>query len=272
MLLAACGGAAAPTTTTTPRKVGSETEEDWRGFLAQIAGSPCRWIPGASFLACIQPGGDPSTTLIGWEANNRRYVAWRVAHDGAVSIMPGTAGNAGWQFEGPDGEITFARTAAGWDATGLAAAPVPVVADPHVKPPAATAVPASSENWRNALEGFTAVWTFSGTDHGTSATRQVHCMWIAAATFLSCKAADSDGFQLIGYEPHNARYVSYWFTPTAVDVLTATRDGRNWTFASPTQRITYGYESPLRRTFKREERAGGTWQIVTDGTLETKVE
>ncbi len=266
--LAACGGSSSAPTTTTAKAVPAETEEDWRGFLSQLAGKPCNWVPGASFLACISPGGDPTTTLIGWEANNRRYVAWRIAPDGAVSILPGAGGNEGWQFEGPDGKIEITRTATGWDATGLASATVSLDPDASTQPPAPAPMPATTESWRNTLEGFTARWTFNG----ASGTGAVHCMWIASATFLVCKTASRDGFDLIGWEPHNARYVMYRFTPSAVDVLRATRDGRDWTFASKTRRIRYGYESPIRRTLKDEELVGGSWQIVADGTLETRID
>lgn len=267
-LAAACGGSSPAPTTTTTKAVRADTEEDWRGFLALIAGTPCQWIPGSSFLACIQPAGDPTTTLIGWEANNRRYVAWRVSTDGAVSVLPGAGGNTGWQFEGTDGRVDFTRTATGWDATGLAAATVPVVTDASAPAPAPGTTPPSAENWRNTLEGFTANWTFTG----ASGNAQIHCMWIATATYLVCKTAGRDGFDLIGWEPHNARYVMYRFTASAVDVLRATRDGRNWTFASKTRRIRYGYDSPIRRTLKDEELVAGTWQIVADGTLETSID
>jgi hypothetical protein len=266
-LASACGGSPAASTTSTPTQR-AETEEDWRGFLSQIAGTPCQWIPGASFLACIAPTGDPTTTLIGWEANNRRYVAWRIDTDGAVSILPGAGGNEGWQFEGPDGRIELTRTASGWDATGLAAATVPVLGDPAAQPPAPAPNPASTENWRNALEGFTATWAFNGTPSPT----QIHCMWIATASFMVCKTIGGDGFDLIGWEPHNARYVMYRFTPSAVDVLLATRDGRHWTFASKTHRVRFGYESPIRRTLKDEALVAGSWQIVADGTLETSID
>lgn len=268
VLLIACGGSAAPGPTPPSSRAAPSGEEDWRGFLAQLAGAPCQWIPGGSFLACIAPGGDPTTTLIGWEANNRRYVAWRIDRDGAVSVLPGAGGNDGWSFEGPDGQVAFTRTAVGWDATGLAAATVPVLPDPKTQPPAPGPMPTSNENWRNALEGFTATWAFSG----APANGRVHCMWIPAATFLICKNAGRDGFDLIGWEPHNARYVMYRFTPTAVDVLRASRDGRDWTFTSKTRRVRYGYESPIRRTLKDEELVAGSWQIVADGTLETSIE
>lgn len=273
VLAAACGGSP-PASTTAPRDTPKDSVEDWRGYLGQIAGAPCNWIPGASFLACIQPAGETTTTLIGWEANNRRYVAWRLARNGTVSVMPGNAANAGWLFESPDGTITFTRDATGgWAATGLAAANVIVMPDPAARPPGPDAPPRSSEDWRSSLEPFVGDWAFIGTVRGTEGAAQLSCKWIAAATFIACTSSnDEAGFTLIGWEPHNARYAMYRFSATAVDVMVGTRTNKDWTFASAKSRATFGWDTAIRRNYKEEEAAGGGWKIVTDGTLETSIE
>ena len=271
VFLAACGGSAKPTTTapTTP----GGTEEDWRAYLAQLAGTPCRWIPGASFLACTVDG-EPTTTLLGWEASNRHYVAWRIDANGRVSVLPGMASNAGWTFEGPDGRIALTRSGAtGWTASGLASSDVTLAVEPQPVP-AASVKAASAEDWRSVLEGFVGTWTFTGTDGGELATAEVACAWIAAATFIVCKNRSHGGFELMGWEPHNQRFVRWAFAPKqpVADVMIGTRKGRDWTFASNTRRVTYGYESGIRRNFKEEAVEGSRWKIVADGAYETVIE
>ncbi len=142
LLIAACGGSAAPSTKSTTALTTPSGEEDWRGYLAQIAGPPCAWLAGSSFLACTPPD---HTTLIGWEAANRRYVAVRVSADAAPAVLPGNASNAGWAFEGPDGHIAFTRAAKGWTANGLAASDVEIAVDP--KPAALAAGTLANHSW-----------------------------------------------------------------------------------------------------------------------------
>jgi len=272
-LVAACGGSSSsgPTGTTGPRPPSGE--EDWKGYLGQLAGEPCNWIPGSTFLACIEPGGDEQTTLIGWEPNNRRYVAWRIGRDGKVAVLPGTASNAGWQFESPDGSITFTRDGKGWSATGLAAATIVQTPDPKADQAGTPSPPWSTEDWRGGLEGFVGDWAFSGVEGGAPTNSQISCKWINAATFVACKHSNhNDSFVLIGWEPQSSRYALYRFTPAGVEVMIATRDNKNWTFSGAAHRAVYVHETGIRRKYTELELRGATWEMVADGSLETGIE
>jgi hypothetical protein len=267
LLLAACGGGSAATQPTTNTNTPSASgDEDWRGYLSQIAGPPCTWIPGASFLAC-QVDGEPTTTLIGWEPNNRRYVAWYINADASVRELTGSASNSGWSFEGPGGHIDIKRASdTTWTISGISQADQTITVTPGAAPPTGPASPATSgDDWRNALEPFAGDWVFSGTERGETKVVPRGCTWIPASTFMSCQL--DDGFQIMGFEKQNRRFVIYRFKPQ-IDVLVGTRDGKNWTFASASQRISYTHDTAIRRGYKEE--AGG--QIVADGTLETSVE
>lgn len=266
VLLAACGGSSTATQTTTTPTNTPTGEEDWRGYLAQIAGPPCAWIPGASFLAC-RVDGEPTITLLGWEPNNRRYVAWYIDPDASARVLTGAASNAGWNFEGPAGHIEIKRVSdTTWTMTGISEGEQTITVTPGaVPPPGPASAAAPGEDWRSGLEPFAGDWVFSGTEGGETKVVPRGCTWIEASTFLSCQL--SEGFQLMGWEMQNQRFVIYRFKPT-VDVLVGKRDGKNWTFASATTRITYTHDTAIRRAYK-EERGG---QVVADGTLETSVE
>lgn len=265
VLLAACGGAAAPSTTT-PKATGAASEEDWRGYLAQLAGAPCRWIAGASFVACSVDDGP--LTLIGWEAIDRRYVAWRVNANG-VQVLAGAAGNAGWSFEGPDGQIMLTRVDdRTWTATGLAIETITVTTDGAPPPsPIGTAKP--DEDWRNRLHPIAATWTFTGTAaDGSDVMFGETCSWIPTSTFLHCGA--SDGFSLIGYEPHNGRYVRWTFAANGTpEVLEGTVANGSWTFTGARSRMTMTRVSPLEYTLHEETLDGGAWATVRKGAYIT---
>lgn len=278
VLLAACGGqAAAPATTTTPASADSSGEEDWRGRLAQLAGGTCRWIPDASFVYCQFPGEDGSAALIGWEPRNRRYVYWLVEPDGTVRVFPGTAGASEWSFADADARITLRREAPGWNLQ-MTSAGGDVVFASLIEPggaatPPAPATPgavADSEDWRSQIEPLVATWTFTGTAGGQPITYEETCRWITAATFVLCKQTGGRSFSMLGFEPHNRRYVHYSFPTSGPRSQPARVTRGSWSIDLPTERVTMTRETPIKFTFRAEERAAdGTWRTEIEGTYET---
>lgn len=281
VLLAACGGQAAPpattTTTTTTASADSSGEEDWRGRLAQLAGGTCRWIPGASFLYCKFPGEDGGAALIGWEPRNRRYVSWLVEPDGAVRVFPGTAGASEWSFADADARITLRREAPGWNLQMTTAGGDVVFASlietSGAATPPAPATPGTvpdSEDWRSQIEPLVATWTFTGVVVDQHVTYEETCRWITAATFVLCKRKGSDSFSMLGFEPHNRRYVHYRFPPSGPTVQPATVTRGSWTIDLPTERLTMRRESPIKFAVRAETRgADGSWKVTVDGVYET---
>lgn len=269
VLVAACGGGSATQTTTTPTTPGASGasgDEDWRGYLGQLAGTPCKWVPGASFLACTTDAG---TTLVGWEATNRRYVAWRIA-GGKLDVLGGTASNAGWTFEGPAGRIALTRIdAKAWTATGLGASDITLTIDPAATPGSVAPgnLPAT-EDWRNELHARVGEWTFSGTVGGAHTSFVQRCEWVPTSTFIFCASpADPAEWSLVGWEPHNRRYVQIGITDDgAPEVLPATVANKNWTYADATMRVTLTRKSALEYELRAE--MGGT--VLVEGTLSTK--
>lgn len=236
VLLAACGGGSTATQTTTTPTTTPSGEEDWRGYLGQLAGTPCRWVPGASFLVCKVDG---PATFLGWEMTNRRYVAWRIDADGIVSVLPGNASNAGWTFEGPDGRIDITRVdATTWNATGLGASTShTLTVDPAANP--GTVTPSSApatEDWRSALQPLVGEWAFSGTAFGGQTSYVQTCDWIPTSTFVVCRNGGDGTWALTGWEPHNRRYVQITVDDKGVpQVAPGTVASKNWSFKGETQ-------------------------------------
>jgi hypothetical protein len=262
-LLAACGGSAA-TGTKTPNTSGG-TEEDWRTFLSTLTGPACTWVGAASFVSCKV--NDDTTALIGWEANNRRYVLWLVDANN-VRVVPGFAGNGQFTFDSSDGRITLTRQGSGWqfhaDPVGGTALDVILAAGPPVlAPPAPT--PGADADWRSELQAFVGEWTFKGALAGNPLEYTETCQWLPSATYVFCRMRGSKTFTLIGWEPTNRRFAQYAFDDAGPNVFVGTVSNKNWTFTGKGT-ITMTRTSPLEYAIKAKEPDG----TVVEGTYTTK--
>lgn len=257
VLAAACGGSSATPTPTTPTT--SASEEDWRGYLATLTGPSCTWVGASTFVACNL--GEDRTAVIGWEANNRRYVLWLVDPNN-IRVFPGFAGNASWTFESSDGRITLDKRDSGWALQG--ALDAFLAAGPPVPAPAAPA-PGADVDWRSELQALVGEWTFSGTLAGNPLEYTETCQWLPSATYVFCRMRGSKGFSLIGWEPTNRRFAAYAFEGGVPTASVGTVKDKSWTFTGKgTLQMTR--TSPLEYAIKATEPDGS----VVEGTYTTK--
>lgn len=98
---------------------------DWRNPLQRFTGEwtvdgtaqgttfqareTCNWITGATFVVCKVANENKSSTLIGYEPHNARFVQYLVEEDGNAKVLVGTQQGKTWTFAGANDRITMTQ-------------------------------------------------------------------------------------------------------------------------------------------------------------------